>query len=99
MSLDKATVARIAQLARIRIDADRLEPMAAELGSILDFVEQLNAVDTADVPPMTGAVSMKMRRRGDVIADGNYPEKVLANAPEEQEGYYVVPKIVEQVEG
>lgn len=95
MALDKATVSRIARLARIRIDDDQLEPMAAELGQILAWVEQLQEVDTTDVPPMTGVAVQRLRRRPDAITDGNAPEKVLANAPETAGGFYVVPKVVE----
>ncbi len=95
MALDKATVRRIARLARIRIDDDQLEPMAAELGQILAWVEQLQEVDTTDVPPMTGVAVQTLRRRPDAITDGNAPEKVLANAPETAGGFYVVPKVVE----
>ena len=95
MALDKATVQHIAKLARIRIEEDQLEPMAAELGRILEFVEQLNEVDTTGVPPMTGVAVQTLRRRPDAVNDGSYPDKVLANAPEAVSGFFAVPKVVE----
>jgi aspartyl-tRNA(Asn)/glutamyl-tRNA(Gln) amidotransferase subunit C len=95
MSLDKATVARIARLARIAMREDVLEPMASELSGILKWIEQLDQVDTADVPPMTSVVAHPLHWREDTISDGNRPGDVLANAPEDAEGYFVVPKVVE----
>lgn len=95
MSLDKATVARIAHLARIRMDEADLEPMAAELSQILDWVEQLGEVDTDGVAPMTSVAPHTLRRRLDKVTDGSIPQKVMANAPEETSGFFVVPKVVE----
>ena len=95
MALDKATVQHIAKLARIRIEEDQLDPMAVELGRILDFIEQLGEVDTTGVPPMTGVAVQNLRRRQDVVSDGHYPDKVLANAPEATSGFFAVPKVVE----
>ena len=95
MALDKATVARIGHLARIRLDDPSLDTMVAELNTILTFVEALDGVDTEGVPPMTGVVQMDLRRRADVVDDGAMPDRVLANAPEEQAGFYTVPKVVE----
>ena len=95
MALDKATVARIGHLARIRLDEASLDTMVAELNTILTFVEALDAVDTEGVPPMTGVVDMDLRRRADVVDDGGMAERVLANAPEERAGFFTVPKVVE----
>ena len=95
MALDKATVRHIAKLAHILIDEAQLEPMAVELGRILEWVETLNEVDTTGVPPMTGVAVQKLRRREDVVTDGKYPDKVLANAPEAVGGFFAVPKVVE----
>jgi aspartyl-tRNA(Asn)/glutamyl-tRNA(Gln) amidotransferase subunit C len=95
MSLDKATVAKIAHLARIRVPEEDLGPLAGELSKILDFVEQLNEVDTAGIAPMTGVAHHGLRRRPDQITDGGYPEKVVANAPEAAEHFFAVPKVVE----
>jgi aspartyl-tRNA(Asn)/glutamyl-tRNA(Gln) amidotransferase subunit C len=95
MSLDKATVAKIAHLARIRLSDDDLGVMAGELSRILDFVEQLKAVDTTGVPAMTSVVHHPLRRRPDVVTDGGIQDKILANAPEQAGGFFSVPKVVE----
>ncbi|WP_298379874.1 Asp-tRNA(Asn)/Glu-tRNA(Gln) amidotransferase subunit GatC [Azospirillum sp.] len=95
MSLDKATVAKIAHLARIKVPDEELEALAGELSQILTFVDQLNEVDTTDVPPMTSVAAQKLRRRKDAVTDGGYAAQVLSNGPETVEGFYVVPKVVE----
>jgi aspartyl-tRNA(Asn)/glutamyl-tRNA(Gln) amidotransferase subunit C len=95
VSLDEATVARIARLARIAVPADELAPLATELSRILEWIEQLNEVDTAGVPPMTSIAALKLVWREDRVTDGGRPEDILANAPERQDGYFVVPKVVE----
>jgi len=95
MSLDKATVARIARLARIKVPPQEEEALAADLSRILAFVEQLNELDCKDVPPMAGGRAMKLRRRPDEVTEGNLQDKVLANAPEAHDGYFAVPKVVE----
>ena len=95
MSLDEATVARIARLARIAVPEEELEPLATELSHILEWIEQLNEVDTEGVAPMTSVAAMKLAWREDRVTDGGRPEDILANAPERQDGYFVVPKVVE----
>ena len=96
MSLDKATVRTIANLARIEVADEDLDHLAGELSTILNFVEQLAEVNTDGVAPMTSVVEgMALPRREDAVTDGGYPEKVLANAPEASEGFFVVPKVVE----
>jgi aspartyl-tRNA(Asn)/glutamyl-tRNA(Gln) amidotransferase subunit C len=95
MALDKATVARIATLARIRVGDDELEPLAAELSGILDWVEQLMAVDTENVPPMTSVAEMTLPMRDDVVTDGNDRDAVVGNAPRSTRGFFAVPKVVE----
>lgn len=95
MSLDKATVAKIAHLARIRVPEEELDHLAGELSQILGFIEQLNEVDTGNVPPMASTAAQKLRRRADVVTDGGYADAVLQNGPETAEGYFVVPKVVE----
>jgi aspartyl-tRNA(Asn)/glutamyl-tRNA(Gln) amidotransferase subunit C len=95
MSLDKATVARIAHLARIKVPETELDHLAGELSQILSFVEQLDEVDTKDVPPMTSVAAQKLRRRADVVSDGGQRDAVLANGPDTAEGFFVVPKVVE----
>ena len=95
MSVDKATVARIAHLARIAVPEEHLEPLAAELNQILAFVEQLNEVDTGNIAPMASVADMKLRRRKDEITDGGYAEDVLKNAPAAEHGFFAVPKVIE----
>ena len=95
MSLDKATVAKVANLARIKIEEEDLEPMAAELNNILGWVEQLGEVDTENVEPMTSVAEMSLRWRADEVTDGGYVEDVVANAPSREDGFFAVPKVVE----
>ncbi|HJS87467.1 MAG TPA: Asp-tRNA(Asn)/Glu-tRNA(Gln) amidotransferase subunit GatC [Acetobacteraceae bacterium] len=95
MSLDPATVRRIALLARIRLDEAEVPRVQAELNGILGWIEQLNEVDVEGVEPIAGAARMALKMRADVVTDGGYPEKVLANAPERIGDYYAVPKVVE----
>ena len=95
MSLDEKTVARIARLARIAVPEAELRPLAVELSHILEWIEQLNEVDTEGVAPMTSAAAIKLAWREDRVTDGGRPEDILANAPERQDGYFMVPKVVE----
>lgn len=95
MAIDKDTVAKIADLARIKVPAADLAPLAAELDNIIGWVEQLAEVDTDDVAPMTSVVEAVLPEREDEVTDGGYAERVLANAPEEAQGFFTVPKVVE----
>lgn len=95
MSMDKATVANVARLARIRLNEEELDLYTNELSGILDWIEQLQAVNTDGVEPMSSVVERLLPEREDVVTDGNIQEDVLANAPEAAHGYYVVPKVVE----
>lgn len=95
MSVDKDTVRRIAHLARIAITEEELEPMTGELNSILAWVEQLGEVDTQNVAPMTSVVEANLRRREDKVTDGGYVDRVTANAPNGDDGFFTVPKVVE----
>ena len=95
MSLDHATIRRIASLARIRVEDHEVEPLCQELNGILGWIEQLNEVDVTGIAPLTGASHMTNPLRADVVTDGGYPEKVLSNAPERIGDFYVVPKVVE----
>lgn len=95
MALDKQTVAKVAHLARIRVDEAELETLAGELNGIIHWVEQLGEVDTDGVEPMTSAVDLKLRLREDVVNDGANPDKVLKNGPSTEMHFYVVPKVVE----
>ena len=95
MSIDAATVRKVARLARIAEAEDRLEPLAKELSGILNWIEQLNEVDTDGVEPMTSAVRTPLPMREDVVIDGGDPQRVLSNAPKVVNNFYVVPKVVE----
>ena len=95
MALDTDTVKRIARLARIHVDEADLAPLADELNNILSWVEQLEEVDTDGVEPMTSVVEMVQRLRADEVTDGGVRDKVLANAPESDDGFFIVPKVIE----
>jgi aspartyl-tRNA(Asn)/glutamyl-tRNA(Gln) amidotransferase subunit C len=95
MSVDQATVKRVARLARLKVKDEDLPKLAGELNGILGWIEQLNEVDVSKVEPMTSVVSMKMKMRRDEVADGHYPDKVTANAPAQEDCFFMVPKVVE----
>ena len=95
MAIDAATVRKVAKLARIREPEERLEPLAREISGIMQWIEQLNEVDTDGVEPMTSAVSVPMPMREDVVTEGGDAAKILANAPKADKGFFVVPKVVE----
>jgi aspartyl-tRNA(Asn)/glutamyl-tRNA(Gln) amidotransferase subunit C len=95
MSLDAATVRRIASLARIHVEDAEVATLQTELNSILGWIAQLNEVNVEGVEPLTGAAQMALKMREDVVTDGGYPDKVLANAPERAGNFYAVPKVVE----
>lgn len=95
MSVDQNTVRRIARLARIAVRDDELPALEGELNSILDWVEKLGEVNTDGVEPMTSVVAMTMPMREDVVTSGNHQEDVTANAPKSEDGFFVVPRVVE----
>ena len=95
MSVDEKTVRRIAHLARIAVTDEEVPHLQGELNAILSFVEQLNEVNVEGVEPMTSVTPMTMKKRQDEVTDGEYPEKVLRNAPVTEENFFVVPKVVE----
>lgn len=95
MSLDKDTVRNIAFLARIEVPEEELDHLAGELSKIIGFVEQLQELDTSGVPPMTSVAELSLPQRDDVVTDGNTQDKVLINAPEADDGFFLVPKVVE----
>ncbi len=95
MAVDKATVARIAKLARIYVPEAKLDPLAGELSQILGWIEQLSELDTEGVAPMTSVVEITLPQRGDRITDGDCRDQVIGNAPETAQGFFVVPKVVE----
>jgi aspartyl-tRNA(Asn)/glutamyl-tRNA(Gln) amidotransferase subunit C len=95
MSVDHATVRRVARLARLKVQDEDVPRLAGELNSILGFTEQLNEVDVSNVEPLTSVVSMKMKMRVDEVTDGHFPEKIVANAPAQEDSFFMVPKVVE----
>ena len=95
MSVDAATVKRIARLARIRIEEDEVAGYQDELNAILGFVKQLAEANVEGVEPMTSVTPMQLRRRDDVVTDGGYPEQIVANAPLTEDNFFMVPKVVE----
>ncbi len=95
MEVDSATVRRIAHLARIKITKAEEKSLESELSGILDWVKQLDEVDVSNVEPMTSAVEMTLRLRTDKVTDGEKAGDVTANAPLKEDGFFVVPKVVE----
>ncbi len=95
MSVEPATVQRVAGLARIAITPEEAERLAPELGNILGWIEQLGEVDTSGVAPMTAVIPNHLRLRDDVVTDGDVREKVLSNAPQGEHGFFTVPKVIE----
>ena len=95
MSVDKATVARIARLARINVPEDRQEQLVGELNGSLDWIAELDEVDTGAVEPLASVTGHGLPRRSDEVTDGNRVDEVLANVPETAGGFFVVPKVVE----
>jgi aspartyl-tRNA(Asn)/glutamyl-tRNA(Gln) amidotransferase subunit C len=95
MQVDEATVRRIARLARIKITDAEAKGLVNELSGILNWVEQLKEVDTSAVEPMTRVVPIELKKREDAVTDGGKAEQILRNAPLAEDGFFVVPKIVE----
>ena len=95
MSVDSAIVRRIAHLSRIAVGDDEVERLGQELNAILAFVEELNAVDVSGVEPLTSVLPMNMKKRADVVTDGGFADDILANAPEREDHFFVVPKVIE----
>ena len=95
MAIDTATAAKVAKLARIKVDEAALPALAEEFNAILGFIEQLNAVDVSGVEPMTSVTPQRLKRRADQVNDGDQQMQVLANAPDAREGFFAVPKVIE----
>lgn len=95
MSVDKNIVAKIADLARINVPEEQLEPLAGELNNILEWIEQLSEVNTDGVAPMTSVVAFALPFRADKVTDGGYRDEILANAPSSDHGFFAVPKVIE----
>ena len=95
MSVDAEIVRRIAHLARIAVAEEEVEHLKGELNAILAWVEQLGEVDVAGVEPMTSVTPMKMKMRADEVTDGGIPEDIVRNAPQSDDNFFLVPKVVE----
>lgn len=95
MSVDQATVKRVARLARLKVKEEDVPRLAGELNAILGFIEQLNEVDVANVEPLTSVVTVKMKMRQDEVTDGHYASRITANAPAQEDSFFMVPKVVE----
>lgn len=95
MSIDRETAAKVAKLARIRVEEADLPALAEDFNAILGFIEQMGELDVSDVEPMTSVTPMALPRRADVVTDGDQAEKILSNAPAAREGFFAVPKVVE----
>ena len=95
MSIDIATAAKVAKLARIRVEEDQLPKLAEQLSGILGFMEQLNEVNVEGIEPMVSVTPMRLKRRADAVTDGDQQAAVLKNAPDAREGFFAVPKVVE----
>lgn len=95
MSIDQDTARRVASLARIRVEEEQLPALAAEFNAVLGFIEQLGEVDVEGVEPMTSVTPQRLKRREDVVTDGNMVDKILSNAPDAREGFFAVPKVME----
>ena len=95
MSIDITTAAKVAKLARIKVEDDALPALAEEFNTILGFIEQLGEVDVDGVAPMPSVTPMRLKRRDDVVSDGDQQGKVLKNAPDAREGFFAVPKVVD----
>ena len=95
MSIDIETARKVAHLARIKVEDDALPALASEFNTILGFIEQLQEVDVDGIEPMVSVTPMRLKRRTDVVTDGDQQAAVLANAPDAREGFFAVPKVVE----
>jgi aspartyl-tRNA(Asn)/glutamyl-tRNA(Gln) amidotransferase subunit C len=95
MEVDEATVRRIARLARIKVSAAEVSALEQELSDIFKWIKQLDEVDTRDVEPMTRVVAMTLKKRQDIVSDGEIADQIIANAPAADAHYFVVPKVVE----
>ena len=95
MSVDENTVRRIARLARIAVTEEELAPLAKDLTNIIDWVEQLSEVETDHVAPMTSVVETEIKLREDIVRHDNFQREVTQNAPQSEDGFYTVPKVIE----
>ena len=95
MSIDKSKVKKVAKLSRISLDDSKVESLSKDLASILNFVEQLNKLDTKDIKPLTSILNKKLEPRPEEINDGKIKDQILKNSPNNNEEFFIVPKVVE----
>ncbi len=95
MSIDKDTVAKVSNLARIKINKDQLNTISNELESVIEWIDTLSEVNTDGIEPVANVSGQKLPLREDIVTDGGYSEKILRNAPEKESSFFVVPKVVE----
>ena len=95
MSIDKNQVKKVAKLSRISLDDNKLDSLSKDLASILNFVEQLNELDTKKIEPLNSVVDTTLQPRADEISDGKIKDEILKNSPDKNEDFFIVPKVVE----
>ena len=95
MPIDKNQVKKVAKLSRISLDDSKLESLSKDLVSILNFVEQLNKLDTNEIKPLTSIIDKSLDTRDDSVSDGQIKDQILKNSPEKNEDFFVVPKVVD----
>ncbi len=95
MKVEEKTVRHIARLARLQVTDEEAKNLETELSSIMNWIEQLNEVNTDDVQPLTSIVEVSLKQREDVVTDGGYPEEIMKNAPLSEDNFFMVPKVVE----
>ncbi len=95
MSIDKETVYKIARLSRIKIENENVDKISSELSAVLNWIDELNEVDTDGIEPLSSITGHKLPTRKDEVRDGGYADRILENAPEKSSGFFVVPKVVE----
>ena len=95
MPIDKNQVKKVAKLSRISLDDSKLESLSKDLVSILNFVEQLNKLDTNEIKPLTSIIDKSLDTRDDTVSDGQIKDQILKNSPEKNEDFFIVPKVVD----
>ena len=95
MSIDKNQVKKVAKLSRISLDESKVESLSKDLNSIINFVEQLNKLDTKDTKPLSSVIDKTLEPRNDKVNDGQMKEEILKNSPDKNEDFFIVPKVIE----
>ena len=95
MTIDLKTIKHISKLSRISVDDEKAKKLAGDMNSIFDFIEKLNELDTNNVEPLTSVAETTLKLRVDEVKSGNIREQVLKNSPDENDDFFVVPRVVE----